>query len=102
MQIDINLIAKVFNRMCERYVERNGNLIETSVDCLWKIDTAEAIDFSKVPDDFCVESLEDAYNELKRVFDEERELSIVDFDRLADVMSVCSYEIGRQKNKIMC
>lgn len=68
MQIDINLIAKVFNRVCERYVEQNGNLIETSVDCLWKIDTAEAIDF----------------------------------DRLADVMSVCSYEIGRQKNKIMC
>lgn len=99
MQIDINLVAKMFNRVCEKYVELNGNIIETNIDCIWKIDMVDATDFSKLPDDFCVESLEDAYKELKRVFDDEKEISIVEIERLADIMQVCSYEIEHQNDK---
>ncbi len=100
MEIDISILQRLTNLICENYIERNGQFININIDYFWNIDLKQAVKLSDIPDKFEVDSLEDDYNSLIRLLSCNREVNILDIDRISNIFKAISYETEMQKDKL--
>ena len=103
MKIDISLLKEVTLLVLQRYIDFNGTCINTEVDYFWDIDMDNAVNFQTLPieKDLLVQSLEDDYKCLEDVVKSFREISVIDLDRLSNVLKVVAYEVDKSQNKIV-
>lgn len=101
MRLDIGLLREIVNTTFQKYIDDNGIYIDTEVDYFWNIDMIQAVNFKQLPQSLKVESLDDDYEELMSIIKSKRNVNIIDFDRLANVFKVISYEIENQPDKII-
>lgn len=101
MVIDVLKFKSIVEKVCKKYIDRNGQYLDTAQDCFWYVDMSEAVDFSKSPESLCVGSLKDDYSTLEKVLDEEREINILDLDRISDLFKLISFEIENRKDKML-
>lgn len=101
MNINVANLKKIVNLVLEEYISNNGSIIETEEDNFWYIDTADALEFSRSPDNICVGSLIDDYESLEKLLSEGRGVNILDLDRIANVIKFISLEIERDGNKYL-
>lgn len=99
MKIDINNFKKVVNTILEKCILNNGAVLEIKEDNFWYIDTADGIDFTQKPDNICVGSLIDDYKSLESLFLANRDVNILDLDRVANIIKFISLEIERDGSK---
>lgn len=99
MNINIVDFKKIVNFVLDKCILSNGFEIETEEDNFWFIDTADGIDFSQNPNNICVGSLIDDYKSLQTLISGERDVNILDLDRVANVIKFISLEIERDDNK---
>lgn len=100
MKIDVAMLQKIVNQVCEKYYSYNGQYLNTEIDYFWFIEMDQGIDFQKEPDAL-VASLEDDYHSLEELGRGEREISIIDLDRISNIFKAVSYEIEHQKDKFL-
>ena len=94
------ILQRLTNLICENYIERNGQFINTNIDYFWNIDLKQAVKLGDIPDKFEVDSLEDDYNSLIRLLSCNREVNILDIDRISNIFKDISYETEMQKDKL--
>lgn len=99
MNINIINLKKIVDLVLEKCIQNNGAEIQTDEDNFWFIDTADSIDFSQTPNNICVGSLIDDYKSLEILISDERDINILDLDRIANVVKFVSLEIERDNNK---
>lgn len=100
MKIDIESLKNIVDRICERYCNKNERYLETEIDYFWYIEMEEGINFQKEPRVF-VASLDDDYHSLEQIEKDNREVNIVDLDRISNIFKAISYEIEHQRDKIL-
>lgn len=101
MKINVLKLKNIVNDVCNKFIENNGNYIETEHDNFWYVDMEQALDFQKKPDSLCVGSLEDDYVALEEILNEKRTINILDLDRISDIFEIISYEVEKSKDKMM-
>ena len=101
MKIIISEIKDIAIAICNKYIENNGEYLETKQDNFWFVDMEQAIDLKREPNFWCVGSLEDDYLCLKEITAQKREVSILDLDRISNLFKLISYEIEKSKQKIL-
>lgn len=47
MKINITELKNIVNDVCDKFIENNGNYIETEYDNFWYVDMEQALDFQK-------------------------------------------------------
>lgn len=100
MKIDIVTLRRIIDQACDRYCDINGRYLETEIDYFWYIEMEEGIDFQKEPRVF-VASLDDDYTSLEQIEKDNREVNIVDLDRISNIFKAISYEIEHQNDKFL-
>ncbi|MDB2038653.1 hypothetical protein PM001_21430 [[Clostridium] symbiosum] len=101
MKIKVSEIQNIAMAICIKYIENNGEYLETEQDNYWFVDMEQAIDLKKEPDSWCVGSLEDDYLCLEEIISQKRDVSILDFDRISNLFRLISYEIEKSKKKML-
>lgn len=101
MKINITELKNIVNDVCDKFIENNGNYIETEYDNFWYVDMEQALDFQKKPESLCVGSLEDDYVTLEGILNEKRIINILDLDRISNIFKIISYEVEMSKDKMM-
>ncbi len=101
MKINILEIKDIVSCVCDKFIENNGNYLETEQDYFWYVDMEQALDFQKKPSSLCVGSLEDDYRALKEIVKDKRIINILDLDRVSDLFKIISYEVEKSGSKMM-
>lgn len=101
MKIDLLVLKAITEELCDRYVQLNGRYLNTEIDLFWDVPMEQAVDMNHVPEKMNVESLADDHIELEKLVDGNREISICDLDRVANLFKVISFEIERGSEKCM-
>jgi len=99
MNINIRELKEIMNSVLEKCILNNGEIIQTEEDNFWYIDLDDGTNFVQEPDNLCVGSLNDDYKSLEVLLKNERNINILDLDRIANVIKFISLEIGRSTDK---
>ena len=100
LKIDIIMLKKIVDEVCEKYCTKNKRYLEPEIDYFCYIEMEEGIDFQKEPRVF-VASLDDDYHSLEQIEKDSREVNIVDLDRISNIFKAISYEIEHQNDKFL-
>jgi hypothetical protein len=101
MTINIRELKVIVEKVLEKCISNNGEMLNTEEDKFWYIDTPDGIDFSKVPDNLFVGSLVDDYINLEAIIKEGRNVDILDLERISNVIKFISFEIDRSPDKFL-
>lgn len=101
MKIDIRDMKSIIDKVLEKLIANNGKIIEINEDYYWCVKTDDSVDFSKIPDELGVGSLVDDYVSLEKIIKEDRDVNILDLDRIAHIIELVSLEIERSSDKHM-
>lgn len=100
MKIKVSQIQDIVMAICNKYIENNGENLETEQDNFWFIDMEQAINLKREPDSWYVGSLEDDYICLEEIISKKRDVNILDLDRISNLFRLLSYEIEKSKEKM--
>jgi hypothetical protein len=98
MNLKLNDVVVLCKKIIEK-AERNGiKDIQTDKDYYWDISSDDMFRFKEKDKEIIVGSLIDDWNSLKKILKESDDPSILDFDRLANVIKAVGYLINKSKN----
>lgn len=100
MNIDVLKLQKIFNIVCEKYIEINGEHFNSDIDFFWHIPLEDAIKFDKEPTEICVGSMEEDYKALEEIL-KGRSVNILDLERISNMFNLISFETDRSNDKFL-
>lgn len=100
MIIDVNELGTALNELINKCYKSNIRFIDTTEDNFWYIDTEESFDLEQEPQELCVGSICEDYEELTKLTRKLREPNILDFERCANILKVLGESINKSKDKI--
>lgn len=86
MKINLNEIRRVFNDMLDKANELGFKENEAGTNYYWAITSEDKTNFEIGSPNICVGSLVDDYTELKKVTNDINPPTVVDFDRIANII----------------
>ncbi|GGJ59585.1 hypothetical protein [Deinococcus roseus] len=92
MEIDIEKLNLVFNRILDRISSLENASIKLEADYYWMIPGDQLTNLNLGNIDPVIGSLSDDWMELSKLLDTERPVSFVDLDRLANLLRMMSEE----------
>ena len=93
-------MQKIVDLVCEKYIENNGEIINTEFDYFWNILSEDALNFQQEPQELAVDSFVDDYIALKEIL-MGREINILDLERIANIFRLISIKTDKSADKLI-
>lgn len=93
-------MKKIVNLVLEKYIENNGEIVDTEFDYFWNVLSEDALNFQQEPQKLAVDSFVDDYTALKEILTG-REINILDLERISNIFRLISIETDKSADKFI-
>ena len=93
-------MKKIVNLVLEKYIENNGEIVDTEFDYFWNVLSEDALNFQQEPQELAVDSFVDDYTALKEILTG-REINILDLERISNIFRLISIETVKSADKFI-
>lgn len=98
MNIKLEALITILELIVKKAHSSGIENIDIDIDYYWNISSEDKINFTKVTPEICVGSLIDDIEELKKLLDQKNTPSILDFDRLGNLIILIGEKLSKSNN----